>query len=146
MWFCWSKKDVFEALNTHLKEFEFFGCTQEVKDYDEAKIWKNASCDATKGNREYREIEDKCELKNDRPHCTMVGKCFKNQIEKKNMCKFCYRWQCYKEHLHEKTKATCKNRKKQNVCMKFFKQLIDNGKKFDIDKLIERFDSGTKKK
>ena len=71
---------------------KFFGCTQEVKHYDEAKIWKNASCDATKGNKEYREIEGKCESKNDRPHCTMVGKCFMNQIEKKNMCKFCYRF------------------------------------------------------
>ena len=71
---------------------KFFGCTQKVKDYEEAMIWKNESCDATKGNREYREIERNCKLENDRPHCTMIGKCFKNQIEKKNMCKFCYRF------------------------------------------------------
>ena len=71
---------------------KFFGCTQDVKDYDAAHTWKNASCAASKNTRDYKENERRCKLKNDRPHCTMVGKCFTNQKEKKNMCKFCYRF------------------------------------------------------
>ena len=69
---------------------EYSGCTHEVKSYEEAKVWKNASCEASKYSETYKENEKKCKKDKDKPHCTMVGKCMTNTHENKNMCKFCY--------------------------------------------------------
>ena len=58
----------------------------------EASAWKKKQCKASKGSEKYKANEKRCMKKKDTGRCTMVGKCFFNSHENRNICKHCYRF------------------------------------------------------
>ena len=91
IWFCWNNKDVAELLDKGLKREDFSECTTSLKSSDEALPWKEKQCKDSKKSKEYKENEQRCKRKNDKPKCAMLGVSFHNKHEKRNILKYCYR-------------------------------------------------------
>ena len=78
-------------LDQGLKREDFDGCTTSLNGPDEALPWKEKQCKASKKSEEYKENEQRCKRKNDKPKCTMLGVSYHNKHEKRNILKYCYR-------------------------------------------------------
>ena len=58
----------------------------------EAKAWKEKQCKDAEQSEKYKANKKRCMKEKDTERCTMVGKCFLNSHENKNVCRYCYRF------------------------------------------------------
>ena len=63
-----------------------------MKSTAEAEAWNEEQCEASKGSEKYKANEKRCMKKKDTGTCTMIGKCYFNSHENRQICKHCLRF------------------------------------------------------